>query len=132
MDENVRHEKGYVHDDVEARPFFWFSVGFAVFGVFAVLVVWGVYNFLAGHHDRTQSEAATRVAVAETAPPEPRLQDDPVRDMITMRREQTALLSSWGWVDKEQGVVRMPIEKAMSLTLERSMVRAQAEPPGAN
>jgi hypothetical protein len=33
----------------------------------------------------------------------------------TMRRAQLQRLSSYGWVDREQGVVRIPVERAMDL-----------------
>jgi hypothetical protein len=30
------------------------------------------------------------------------------------------VLDSYGWVDRERGLVRLPIERAMELTLERA------------
>jgi hypothetical protein len=45
--------------------------------------------------------------------------------MVKMRSEQSAVLDTYGWVDAEKGVVRIPIERAMALTLEQSLVKAQ-------
>ncbi|MFL6655165.1 MAG: hypothetical protein ACJ8KA_10255 [Sulfurifustis sp.] len=36
-----------------------------------------------------------------------------------LRREQEAKLESYGWVDRERGVARIPIERAMELYVER-------------
>ena len=130
MDEQVTNGKGYIQDDIEGRPFFWFAVGFVVFSILSVLVVYWVYMGLSSHHDRNQADVPTRVAVTEVAPPGPQLQADPVADMVAMRAEQTALLESYGWVDRETGVVRLPIDRAMAITLERSLVQAQDAPDG--
>lgn len=36
-----------------------------------------------------------------------------------LRREQEAKLESYGWVDRERGVARIPIERAIDLYVER-------------
>ena len=43
----------------------------------------------------------------------PRLQDLPAGDLAQYRREKSAELESYGWVDRSRGVVRVPIEQAM-------------------
>jgi hypothetical protein len=58
-------------------------------------------------------------AVSDTAkrlratPPAPRLQVDPQADLRAFRQSQDARLSSYGWVDRDKGIVRIPIEEAM-------------------
>lgn len=131
MDEQTNNDKGYIHDDIHGRPFFWFSVGFAVFSVISVVVVTLFYRQLTGYHERNQGEVPTRVETGRIVPPEPKLQADPVADMVEMDRAQSALLASYGWVDKDKGVTRIPIDDAIAITLERSLVRAQAEAPPA-
>jgi hypothetical protein len=54
-------------------------------------------------------------------PPEPLLQRNPAEDMQEMQAENEAILNSYGWVDQEAGIVRIPIEQAMELTLERGL-----------
>lgn len=147
MDEHVQHDahaKGYEDTDVHARPLFWFFVVFAVFMVIAyVLVTWS-YRALVKFEESRQADVLTRVAAPRTEIPEsldlraggpivtslpqgaPMLQADPVKDMQAMRAEQEGKLNSYGWIDREKGVVHVPIEKAMAFTLERSMVKAQA------
>lgn len=36
----------------------------------------------------------------------------------TLRRQQDARLHGYGWVDKEKGLVHLPIEQALELTLQ--------------
>jgi hypothetical protein len=47
------------------------------------------------------------------------------------RPPQADLLEGYGWVDREAGVVRVPIERAMELLLERGLpTRPEAEQEG--
>ena len=65
-------------------------------------------------------------------PPEPRLQTNPREDLSELRASEDELLDSYGWVDKNAGVVRIPIDEAMKLTLRarvcRRAERSQDEP----
>jgi hypothetical protein len=54
-------------------------------------------------------------------PPEPRLQADPAGDLRARRAEEDAELKSCAWVDRSRGVIRLPIERAMSLVLLRGL-----------
>jgi hypothetical protein len=49
----------------------------------------------------------------------PLLQAQPATDLEHMRQQEASTLGSYGWIDREQGVVRIPIERAMDLALER-------------
>jgi len=42
-------------------------------------------------------------------------------DMIAQREQAEARLNSYGWVDKEAGVVRIPIDQAMALVAEKGL-----------
>jgi hypothetical protein len=49
----------------------------------------------------------------------PRLQETPLRDYAEFRREQEAAATTYGWVERSQGTVHIPVERAMDLYLER-------------
>ena len=61
-------------------------------------------------------------------PPEPRLQTNPRQDMKDLREEEDARLRSYGWVDRNAGVVRIPLDEAMKLTLQRGLPARQTDP----
>ncbi len=46
-------------------------------------------------------------------PPGPQLQPSPEAELIEMRSEEDAVLDGYGWVDRDRGLVRVPIERAM-------------------
>jgi hypothetical protein len=54
-------------------------------------------------------------------PPEPRLQNDPQEDLRVLRAKQQSLLEGYGWVNKEAGIARIPIDEAMKLVVARGL-----------
>jgi hypothetical protein len=62
---------------------------------------------------------ASPFADARTLPPKPRLQVEPRVDLRELRAREEAKLHGYGWVDRNAGVVHIPIERAMDLVLEK-------------
>ncbi|HEU4387604.1 MAG TPA: hypothetical protein VFV34_07390, partial [Blastocatellia bacterium] len=64
---------------------------------------------------------------------EPRLQGVPGHkslpqaDMKDLRQSQEALLSSYGWVDQQAGIARIPIERAKELLLQKGLPSRQED-----
>jgi hypothetical protein len=54
-------------------------------------------------------------------PPEPRLQPDERAQLRVLRAYEKEQLDSYGWVKKSSGIVHIPIERAMALTVERGL-----------
>lgn len=65
-------------------------------------------------------------------PPEPRLQADPVRDFETRRAAELKILNSSGWVDRQHGIRRIPIEQAMQIVAQRGVGSVLPALPNAN
>lgn len=59
----------------------------------------------------------------------PPLQQSPPADMAELERDQEGRLSRAGWVDREAGVVHLPIDRAMELTVERGLPGPQSGAP---
>jgi hypothetical protein len=53
--------------------------------------------------------------------PEPHLLVNPGQSLKTMRAEEDAILNSYEWVDREQGLVRVPINRAIEILAERGL-----------
>jgi hypothetical protein len=136
---------GVEEDNLDIRGIFGFGIGLAVVTIIAhVLMLWmyhaEVANIDASNPPRVYPLAAT--GQEERRPPEPRLQggvrtdnqgrllpateiDDRnfgVRQALqSLRDEEAATLTSYGWVDRNNQIVRIPIADAMKLTLERGL-----------
>ena len=88
--------------------------------VVAVFAIWGVGRVAEG--ERSQSPPAE-------LPPAPRIQKEPRRQLEEYLRGQRELLESYGWVNREAEVVRLPVTRAADILLAREFpVRA---PPAA-
>jgi hypothetical protein len=63
-------------------------------------------------------------------PPAPRLQAEPFQDLEELRAAEESQLLTYGWIDEAGGVARIPIERAMELTVENGLLQTAgtAEP----
>jgi hypothetical protein len=66
-------------------------------------------------------ERSGALADADQTPPRPRLQNTPARDFEDFRLEQAAKLSAYRWIDRDRGVVQIPIDRAMEIALEKGV-----------
>ena len=63
-------------------------------------------------------------------PPPPNLLTNEPANLATFRAHEQEVLETYGWQDKNAGTVRLPIERAMELALERGFpVRGAAPAP---
>jgi hypothetical protein len=114
----VQHEGS----DVNVRGILIFGLGLFVTAAAIHVLVWLLFLYFAG---REATRGATDYPLAADqqtrVPPEPRLQTNPREDLRLMREQEDAILKSYGWVDRPAGVVRIPIEEAMRLTVRRGL-----------
>jgi hypothetical protein len=95
----------------------------SAFGLAALFALVGLVCWLVYTHYRRQltlqdpPPSPIPEANAPAIPPEPRLQESPARDMAALRARESEILNSYGWVDRDAGVARIPIDRAMDLTL---------------
>jgi hypothetical protein len=60
----------------------------------------------------------------------PRLQSDPAGDLRDYQAAQRAQLETYAWADRERGLVRIPIERAMAMIAARGReAYAPLDPP---
>jgi hypothetical protein len=126
-----RGENPEVHretTDVNIRAIFGFAGGLLVTGIVIHLLVFVLFRYFTAREGRAvEPQFPLAVAGQTRVPPEPRLQTQPRQDLSDLRAREQQLLTTYGWVDKNAGVVRIPIEQAMKVTLERGLPARQAE-----
>jgi hypothetical protein len=54
-------------------------------------------------------------------PPEPRLQERPFDDVHALHAEEERALTGSGWVDRERGIVHIPIDDAVEILAQRGL-----------
>ena len=121
MPEEPPYEKG----DVHFRGVLIFAVALVVGVVLTLTLVGGMIALLAQHPP--SSMRASPTGTPSVVPPPPLLQAQPWEDLRRYREEQSRILSNYAWIDRNAGVVRIPIERAMELVIERGPAPSAGE-----
>ncbi len=111
--------EGYEHSDANPRGLLHSGAWLlAVMVVVFVSMAW-LFNF----YGKVQSlgKPASPFENARVLPPAPRLQVEPRAELHAYCEEQAKLLDSYGWADEHNGVVRIPVDRAMELTLQQGL-----------
>jgi len=106
--------------DLDPKYVAWFAVGLAVALFVAGVVVWLALGAFSAREDRAQMAPAL-VQPQNTLPPEPRLQISPESDNRSYIEREKQQLGQYGWIDRDKGIVRIPIDRAMDLLIERGI-----------
>jgi hypothetical protein len=122
---HAAHEHADVHhetSDANIVGVLGFGFGLLVAAIIIHLLVLVLFRFFQGREARrVPAEYPLAVSQGERLPPEPRLQTNPREDLRELRAKEDERLGSYGWVDKNAGVVRIPIDAAMKLMVERGL-----------
>ncbi len=106
--------------DVNVRAITKFGIGFALSMVVVLAGIWFLFRQFAAREARTTAPTpAMLLSEGRKLPPEPRLQASPRLDMKELRTAEDTVLNSYGWVDPDKGIVRIPIDRAMDLIAKR-------------
>ena len=119
--------QGHEESDAHTRPIAVFEIGLLVGLVIAALLMAGLFSYFTGR-EAELDVGGSPLATTRGAASGPRLQTTPSSDLETLRARDQERLNSYGWVDEAQGVVRIPIERAMDIVAERGLpLRESAE-----
>lgn len=95
-----------------------------LFGV-GLIVMLGLVLLGLGWMFRRLETAARRADLPQSAvaarhtPPAPRLQVQPEADLVQFRQAEQRVLSSYGWLNRQEKSVHLPIDRAIDLLAER-------------
>ena len=136
---NSNGNGGYERQDIGVAGVLYFLLGLLVAGLFIFFLVDGIYSYL---DKRSAAEQAPVNPLVTNAPedtrlipkdypqtefPNPRLETDERGQLNSIRLQEEETLASYGYVDKNAGTIRIPIDRAMDLIAQRGLpVRAQS------
>jgi len=117
--------------EIDVRAVLSFGIGLALTMILVLSAVWLLLaHWRSRQIARDPPPSPIVEARAPRLPPEPRLQSAPVRDMEELRAREDSILKSYGWVDRQTGIGRIPIDRAVDLLLEKGLsAPPQAAPP---
>lgn len=131
-DPNAEGHGGFERKDITSASVIYFFVALAIVALLIHFLLAGMYKVLDSYYrsDSTASPLVTNVpkdtrAVAPGYPeqvfPNPRLEQNERTQLDDIRLQELQKLNSYGWVDQQGGVVRIPIERAMDLVVQRGL-----------
>jgi hypothetical protein len=108
---------GHEQSEVSVRLIVVSLAFLAVTTAIVFVLVIGIFRYF---YDTNGTAEATRLA-QPVIPPEPRIEVAPYEQLQQLRAKEDHILNSYAWVDKENGVVRVPIDRAIDLLAAKGL-----------
>lgn len=122
---------GYEVEDASIREIIYTGIGLAVGTILVCFAVLGLFKVMMATSGK--EEARTEVSSPQAFPPGPRLQAKPWEELQQVRKHEDDTLLTWGWMNKDAGIVHIPISQAMDTVLQRGLpVQASAAEGGSS
>ena len=110
---------GYETRDVNVRVIFGIVAGLICCGIIIHFALAAMQRLLL--HTPAPTDAWNPVRVTARKPPSPRLQVSARLDLEQFRAWEEQQLTTYGWVNSTAGIVRVPIESAIDLVLQKGL-----------
>ncbi len=122
--------EGHETRDISIRAIVGFGVALAVLTGIVLAAMWGIFRVFERREDRRDQPLPPMIAAnLRRTPSGPRLEPDPLAPRLRLRAQESTVLTTAGWVDRDHGVVRIPIDRAMELLAQRGLPPAKVATP---
>jgi hypothetical protein len=115
-----KRHTGHEVSDLDPKRIALFAVTLAVIVVGVIFVTYALLRRFATAEVKSQA-IPSPLSYTREPTPEPRLIVNSGQDLKAMRAAENAVLHSYDWVDKDHGVVRIPIERAIAILAARGL-----------
>ena len=117
------HTASYEKTDAQTGPLALLAVAIAMLVLVSLTGIAIMWRVMAYQNVYTGEMVGSPLAPARPPPPSPRLQVFPAQDLKDFRAQEAARLNSYGLVDKDKGIVHIPIDRAMDLIAQRGLAK---------
>jgi hypothetical protein len=117
----------FEHSDINASGVVITAVSVFIVGGILTCLLYFYFTALAHHRGAVSPPPLAIEAHGNPIPPQPRIQESPRRDLADRRVYENSVLNKYWWVDRQKGVVGMPIQRAMQMLVVRG-IPAQSAP----
>lgn len=118
---------GHERTDVSPRAILISALVLAVVVILVHPLLWWAARYFEGRAERADPQVSPLADQEE--PPPPRLRPSPALDLEEFLAAERKQLSECDWIDRKRQVVRIPIERAMELLVERGWPEVPEAPP---
>lgn len=119
---------GHETRDLPSRPIVLAVVVGTVVTVAIFAALYLVTVALEQYVQRTAPPPNPLAAAVPKEPPAPRLQPAPIKDLLELRAWEDSQLEHYGWVDRSNGIARIPIDRAIEILAEKGLPARPEEP----
>ncbi len=116
------HTPATLHEisTVQVKPIILFAVILAVTALATFATVKVLLDYMNFNHARVDAPLSP-LANPEQIPPTPHLQVSSGQDLLELHAKEQAALTNYRWINKDQGVVGLPIARAIELQAQRGL-----------
>src|SRR5262245_1612461 len=115
MDGNRPDQHRPMHEERDVDP--WaigkFVVGLIFFCGLALLFLIGLFKYFESDHPVQTGPVRSPAKI--------RLEESQSENLVKLRSSEDHLLNKYDWVDKQKGVVRIPIDRAIDILAQRGL-----------
>jgi hypothetical protein len=135
--EEVNGEVSFERGDVNVYQITAFGVGLLISCIVVIFAMWAMFHFLAKREDKVNGlNPPAMLKERPKLPPEPHLQGifrpvSPAVELAELRADEDVILHSFGWIDPNKGIVRIPIDLAVDLVAAKGLP-SKPSPAGAD
>ncbi len=126
MNTTIGRRNGHERRDVDVAALLLIILGLLISGALIHLVVAIMLHFFQVHEPGKTSGAANIPTTQTSEFPPPGLIIRPGADLAALRAAEESDLTTYGWIDRSKGAVRIPIDRAMQLLVERGLPESGA------
>jgi hypothetical protein len=115
------HGAGYERRDASIPGLLQFGFWLAVIIVVVLFAMKWTFLYFARTQELGPPRSPLATENARILPPNPRLQAHPRADLENYCQAEQHEINSYGWVDQQDGIARIPVDRAMDLVLKRGL-----------
>ena len=121
-------EEGYEHRDANVPILYKYGLTLAIMILVVMFAMDRTYRFFA--RIESLGPPASPFENVRVLPPQPRLQVQPGFDLKSYCELEQQQLTTYGWVDHHNGFVRIPVDRAMEMVLQKGLPARSVEQAG--
>lgn len=113
---------GRTHEpkDMSVKLVMWFGLALTATLIGSHYLLEGVFGAFARWAERRDTPHPP-LRADRVLPPEPRLEENSTGFLEGLRREEDRRLETYGWIDRERKILRIPIERAMDQLIRKGV-----------
>jgi hypothetical protein len=122
----LRHER----TDADVWALSKFAIALLLLCITSLALVFGLFRYFEHKYGGVLPRATQSLNLdARRLPPAPQLEVTEVQDLAAQRAAEQQILSTYGWIDREHGVVRIPIGQAIDMLAASHLPARQTRQP---